>query len=425
MRTLSGMMLAAVIAFLAGCGGSDSPKAEPKAAPTDPNKKDADPGTTPPKDAPKTDGPKKSDPPGPLVAWEMDVAKHAIPTAPVSGTLGGAAFTPEAQFMGDTLTFRVLRQGIPERQVSLKLSPEQAKAAAAGLKLTVNKDQPQGPDVPTVTAEVTTGAPKAETKASAYVNGYALTLELGKREKDRLPGKIYLSLPTDAKDFLAGTFSAEWVRPVSVPPGPEDAPFVQGTVTLAGAGPDAQVKVGYAGEPKPNELAFDVIQMPFVGPNQSARSDHAKPRVTTFVSAEAAGKPARYEHTRLAPGRYLVFAAVEGGPAVWKWLTVPADGQLTADFALDATKTGKLEVTLPADVKDKVQAVPADDPATPIPPAVASGVAFSFGLEAEPKDGKAAFANLGPGRYEVRAGDLAGTVEVKAGETAKLELKKK
>ena len=88
-------------------------------------------------------------------------------------------------------------------------SPGQAKAASAGLKLTVRPDQPPGPDVPTVTAEVTAGSPKPETKASAYVNGYALTLELGKRDKGKVPGKIYLSLPTDAKDFLAGTFAAE------------------------------------------------------------------------------------------------------------------------------------------------------------------------------------------------------------------------
>ena len=51
-------------------------------------------------------------------------------------------------------------------------------------------------------------------------------------------------------------------------------------------------------------------------------------------------------------------------------------------------------------------------------------VAHALGLQAEPKDNKATFAKLAPGRYEVRAGDLSGTAEVKAGETAKVELKK-
>jgi hypothetical protein len=38
-------------------------------------------------------------------------------------------------------------------------------------------------------------------------------------------------------------------------------------------------------------------------------------------------------------------------------------------------------------------------------------------------DGKVLFPQVAAGRYEVRAGELTGTVEVEAGKTAKVELK--
>jgi hypothetical protein len=95
---------------------------------------------------------------------------------------------------------------------------------------------------------------------------------------------------------------------------------------------------------------------------------------------------------------------------------------LTADFALDGLKAGGLEVAVPAGVPGPVAVAPVEDG---LPwGAHLPAVAHALGLQAEPKDGKAAFARLGPGKYEVRAADLSATVEVKAGETAKVELKK-
>ena len=48
-------------------------------------------------------------------------AKRAYLFIGAIGMVAGAAFAPEAQFQGDTLTFRVFREGAPEREVSVRL----------------------------------------------------------------------------------------------------------------------------------------------------------------------------------------------------------------------------------------------------------------------------------------------------------------
>lgn len=420
MRTVSGMMLAAAVGLAAGCGGGADPKPQPAVevkAPAEGGDKAAPPA----KDDPKPDVPTPPpQPPAPTAAWEMDPAKHLIPTAPPAGKVAGAAFAPEAEFQGDTLRFRVADKDGAERAVSLTFTADKAKAVAGGLKLTVRPDQLAGPDVPTVLIESPPPKAGAPAGVTQLANGYALTLDLGKRASGKLPGKVYLSLPGDEKDFLAGTFAADWVRPTTELPGPDDAPFVQGKVTLAGG--DAAVKVGYVGLPTPADAASDFVQTGFVGKGW-ARSDSMKPRATLVVAAPSAGEPARYEHTQLPPARYLVYAAIaDGGPVAWKWVAVGPGAAVTADFALDPKQVGKLDVKVPAGTAAKVQLVPADEPGQTIPPTLAVGIALSLGLEATPKDGAAAFDKLGPGRYEVRAGDLTETVEVKAGQTAKVDL---
>jgi hypothetical protein len=87
---------------------------------------------------------------------------------------------------------------------------------------------------------------------------------------------------------------------------------------------------------------------------------------------------------------------------------------------VDPSKVGKLAVKVPAGATGKALAVPADD--VPVPLDVFGPAASALGLEAEVREGTARFERLAPGRYEVRLGDLTGTVEVKLNETAMLEL---
>ena len=413
MRTISGMMLTVVIGMLVGCGGSGESSPQPK-----PHAEESPKVETPAAPSPGAPAPTPASPP----AWEMDPAKHAIPASPVKGKLAGADFAPEALVQGESLHLRVLdKDGIPEREVVLKLPADQAKAAAEGLKLVVKPDQSPGPDVPEIMT-VFPPAKQGDPGANAYVNGYALTLELGKRDKRKVPGKIFLSLPGDEKDFLAGTFTADWVRSPAVPPGPEDAPFIQGSLKVSGV-ENPTVKVGYAAQPTAEAFAFDAIQMSLMGPGW-ARSEHMKPRISTLVAAEG-DKPARYEHIHLTPGRYLVYAAIDGGPAAWKWLDLPADGKVTADLSIDATKAGSLEVKVGEGLGDTVRLAPADEPGKRVPPGLILGIALSLNLEQKVKDGAVKFEKLAAGRYEVLAGDASEIVEIKPGETTTVTLAKK
>ncbi|HEX4614023.1 MAG TPA: hypothetical protein VH092_37925, partial [Urbifossiella sp.] len=387
-----------------------APEPAPQPQPAPPPKDDP---KTPPKDEPKT-------PPAPAAVWELDPAKHTVPAAPAAGSLGKAAFAPQAEFQDDTLTFRAFStDGTTSRVIAVKLPADLAKTAAGGLKLVVKPDE-DGAKVPVVLTELPAEKKDALPKLFEYKNGFALTLDLGKREKGSLPGKVFISLPGEEKDFLAGTFTADWVRPPSEPPGADDAPFVQGAVTVAGAKADTDVRVGYVGTPKGMDLTHDSLTMRFALAGLSGRSDHAKPRVTFFAAADAPEKAGRYEHVRLPAGKYLVFASATGAPPVGKWVTLPADGKLTQDFAVDPGKAGKLEVKVPAGATGKVMLVPADD--GPVSPEVFGPAASVIGLEADVQNGVARFDRLAPGRYEARLGDAAGTAEVKLNETATLEL---
>lgn len=418
MRTLSGMMLAALIGLTTGCGKSDSP-ATPTAPTADPNKPEPAPPKDDPKKAGSTPGANPAPPAPPTAGWEMDPAKHVLSTTPVAGKVGGEAFTPEASLFDRTLALRVQKPVVMHRAVEIALSPEQL---AAGGKIVVRPDQKEGPDVPQVSIE-TPGPAGAAPAVTVYPNGYALTLEL-KKDHNQYTGRLCLALPDKEKSYLCGGFAATRVRAADTPPGPDDVPFVQGKVTVAGASRPV-VQVGYVGVEADGKFPLVVIDLPFSMTGRFSFADLGGGRVSSLATPTEAAPYGRYEHSRLPPARYLVFARVADGPAVWRWLTVGPDTRSEADFTLDPTKAGGLEVRVPADTIAKVHLAPADDPARPIDTKLFLAIALSLGLGAEQKGGTAKFENLGPGVYEVRAGDLTGTAEVKAGQTAKVELKKK
>lgn len=415
MRTMCGLVLLAAV----GCGGAQ-PTTPDQQVPLKPDTTPRPDGVTPPP-SPSTSPIIVPPPPAPpAAAWELDPAKHTIPAAAAAGSVAGKAFAPAAEIQADSLTLRTTtKEGIPDRVVNIRFSPDLAKRVADGVSVTVRPADEAGAKVPVVSVEVP-GAKADSLMVYEYPAGYGLTLELGKRAKGVVPGKVYLSLPGEAKDFVAGTFAADWIRPASEPPGPDDAPFVQGNVTVAGAKADTQVQVGYVGVPKPGDLAIDSLQMPFVGAGLSGRSDFSRPRVTVLVAAPAADKAARYEHTHLPAGKYLVFASSPGAAPVGKWVAVPADGKITLDLVVDPGKAGKLDVKVPAGATGKVLAVPADD--GPVSPDVFGPAASAMRLEADAKDGVAKFDRLAPGRYEIRLNDLAATADVKLNETAAAEL---
>ena len=129
-----------------------------------------------------------------------------VPSAQVSGTLSGTAFTPDKiQFHQQRLSFRQIAGATSEIEVSMMLRKK--KDELSNQKCTVNgKTRPKDP---TVTLTVKREGDKTA-KAKAYQD-YLLVIEFGKYDDDTrtLPGKIYLCLPDDDKSVLAGTFEAQ------------------------------------------------------------------------------------------------------------------------------------------------------------------------------------------------------------------------
>ncbi|HJZ59650.1 MAG TPA: hypothetical protein VKE74_32195 [Gemmataceae bacterium] len=415
-RWLCGAVLAATVGWVAGCGGAKDDQGGPAKAD---QKQDPQPGPEP----------KPKDPATPPAAWEMDVDRHRIPATPVAGELGGTAFAPEVTIEGNRLTFQTFA---PFRRVDVEFELDPGQTLE-GRELKVRHEQPVGRSVPKVTT-FQPGAKPGELDVLQYENSYALTLKLGKRAKGKVAGEIYLSLPGEnKKNFLAGTFTARWVRPLTVLPEPDDAPFVQGKLAVTGP-PQPKVMIGYFGwpdDPKDRKPVFGMAEKEKLVEDHpapaSSQTDGPDPQVTTLVSGDGKGVAPRYEHTRLAPGRYLIYVAVGdrnkegrwvGGSVAGKWVDVRPDTQLALDLAIDAGATGGLEVKAPAGASGPVMLVPAEEPGKTIADDLFLVVSANFGLQTDVKDGKATFPKLAPGKYEVRFAGQSRTVEVTAGKTA-------
>ncbi len=244
-----------------------------------------------------------------------------------------------------------------------------------------------------------------------------------------MAGKVYLALQDKEQTVLAGTFTTDYFRPHTERPGPDDVPYATGEVTVTGADPKAEVRVAYAAFTPTGGGVFKELQIA-ADPNPveqalwTSDGDGAKPRISTLIPGDGKSRPFRYEHVKLQPGRYLLSAAVAGGPAVWKWVDVPATGTLAENFALDAAKAGGLEVAAPPGATGKVFIAPADEPTRP-PLDAELFKALSIQVvraDAEIVGGKALVKNLGAGKYEVRLGDERRVVEVVAGKTAEVNM---
>jgi hypothetical protein len=356
----------------------------------------------------------------------MDVAKQVIPAAPVTGTVGGAAFVPEALVEGDYLVFQTLRpDGPAERGIWLKMRQDPVAQKIEDRKLTITPQTPAGPDTPEVMIELP-GKPLV-----LFPSGYALTLELGSRRNGTVTGKIYLSIPDEQKTFLAGTFTAAHPRQAIEKPGAEDVPYVEGSIVVRGGKEEQKLRAGYAAKPNDELYAFGSAEIQLGDKSNIlrwTRVDHDKPHVTMLIAGDEKGKPSHYEHSRLTPGRYLFFASLrtdgqeESKWVAWKWVTVPPGGKITADLTLDPAQTGGLEVTAPAEASHGVQLVPQDEESkSGMDAKLSASIPLQLGLEQKIVARKAVFKNLAPGKYEVRAGGQSRVVEVAVGKTAELD----
>jgi hypothetical protein len=140
------------------------------------------------------------------LTWTMDLDKMKVPDAPVTGKLLGADFKGDVVKL-DKLGALTLQQGkdvIPDAAVIifLPIKPGQTiagKAFAFGPK---DEDAHR----PSIHIE-RKPAPNRLPQMTAVTHDYALRLQFGPEKDGKVPGGIYLCLPGETKDVVAGTFT--------------------------------------------------------------------------------------------------------------------------------------------------------------------------------------------------------------------------
>lgn len=138
--------------------------------------------------------------PAPVTARKPEAPE--IPAQPAKGQVGGKSFTVEAAvFEGGALT---LRQGADSAvRVDLTNMPWSAPAGK------VFKFTPTSSGEPPQVAIRWKDAGQARARVKRFGGKYTLQLEFGSERDNKLPGKIYLVLPAEAKTSIAGTFEAD------------------------------------------------------------------------------------------------------------------------------------------------------------------------------------------------------------------------
>ena len=139
------------------------------------------------------------------ISWSLNLANVAFPDTPVVGSIHSSGFSCEkATLKGGTLTFRQGRTWPPDLGVSILLVAREGEDLA-GKFISIPADRP--PPLPRV---VLRWKDEQQEPATQTINaGYAMKLAFGQPVNGRMPGKIYLCLPDDAKSFVAGVFDAQ------------------------------------------------------------------------------------------------------------------------------------------------------------------------------------------------------------------------
>lgn len=146
--------------------------------------------------------------------WSLDLADAQFPAETAFGKIHGLDFICDrAIAQGGTLNLRTGREWPPEVGVSIVLFAKQAEELSEKSAL-VTTNNLRSPRV------VLRWKEGAENKTEIYTNGFALKLEFGAQKGNRLPGKIYLSLPDPTQSCIAGVFNAEIRKPSPPKPKP-------------------------------------------------------------------------------------------------------------------------------------------------------------------------------------------------------------
>ncbi|MBA4189388.1 MAG: hypothetical protein C0467_15435 [Planctomycetaceae bacterium] len=396
------LSLVGFVGLLVGCGGGANSTAPEVPTPVK---------VTPPPGDPSTSGPVGQE----ADLYEIDPAKHILPQTPARGRLRGKPFTPDrVELEGKRLSFRQGKDFFADLELSLQLNDK--KDLTDGLKQIVRTSQKWSDGIPSLQVSSREGKNLPDTKFIS--DDYALTLELGKATKGKIPGSIYICLPDSHRSYLVGTFVAQRKRTLYEPPGEDDVPFIQGTITPP-AKKDQTVWVGYVGQLADGKVISDSAgSTAFDTGGGGVRSQTYAPRMAGLRFEKHVAK---FDFVNLPPGRYLVHARLSDGPAGWVWANVAAGDRITTDLKLEAFKLGTVEVKVPTRVNE-VRLVPTDLGTPPPDANFLRTLANTLDLKGKAMDGVAKITNVPVGKYQVRAGDLQADIEVVVDETVKVEL---
>ncbi len=168
----------------------------------------------PPKPSPpgKTEAPEKNIPPASNtpafgIEWKLDLTDVKIPDTSAAGRIRGRDFSYQrAILQGGQLTLRLGSSGLTDLGVAIYL-PQRQGEQWSGQRVNIGTNLARAPRVQLRWKDA--DQPRTEN----FANGYALKLEFGQAANGRIPGKIYLSTPDDAKSCVAGVFDAEIRKP--------------------------------------------------------------------------------------------------------------------------------------------------------------------------------------------------------------------
>ena len=170
------------------------------------------PGVAPVKSQPPA---KSQIPPPPIVVappandtnWMLDLSAATIPDSTVVGRIHGQNFSSDrATFQSGVLMFRVGTRGPVDWGITINFSgalPE--NLAGKTVNITTNA---------TEAAKITLRWKDGDQAGKDNFNdSYAMRIEFGPLEGNRLSGKIYLCTPDDQKSYVTGAFDAEIRKP--------------------------------------------------------------------------------------------------------------------------------------------------------------------------------------------------------------------
>lgn len=138
---------------------------------------------------------------------QTDPANVEIPSTPAAGTVRGSEFKPDsAQITAQSFTLKQGKEFFPDASLTffLFLKPDQK---LPGRTITIAS---QDKSFPKPHIHVARKAPDQRIpKTEIVTQNYALRLEFGEQEGDKLPGRIYLELGESFGTKVSGTFEAK------------------------------------------------------------------------------------------------------------------------------------------------------------------------------------------------------------------------